>query len=328
MEILFGSHQEVGDVIGIPYKMEKDGVVITTWSMPIWLERMHQSAAKGVPCVLFLDELNRAPLDVRQSFMQLVLEGRIHEHELPIVNGQKTLIIAAINPSDDYQVEELDIAFEDRFLKVKAEVDYPSWAQWARENKVNQIVRDFLSEFPDRLWWQPAAGNDNTIGSSPRSWTKLGQYLDNVKKIPHEILFQIMKGKVGSEIGSQFYSYFNNYIDVVKIDDIVQLVEDNKDKIENIDNLAEMIAELMKKTEALQKSDMAHQLADRFGDKENEMLPFLAYLYSLHTEISVAFLKSYKKDEPEKYRKLAQIDHKLNDKKLFKRIVQAAEKEN
>lgn len=322
LETLFLSHQEVGDVIGIPHKMEKDETVITTWSMPIWLQRMHQAAAKGIPCVLFLDELNRAQIDVRQSCMQLVLEGRIHEHELPVVNGQRTLVVAAMNPADDYQVEELDQALVDRFLKVTADVDYKSWASWARENKVNNVVRDFLSEFPDRLWWQPA---DGEIGATPRSWTKLGCYLDNVKAIPEEILFQIMKGKIGSEIGSQFYTYFKNYIDVVKIDDIVKLVEDNKDNVKDIDELAEMISELMGKTEAIQKSDMAHQLADRFGDCD-EMLPFLAYLYSLHTEISVGFLKSYKKDESEKYRKLAQVDAKLNNKKLFKRIVQAADK--
>lgn len=322
LEELFLSHQEVGDLIGIPHTIDRDGLTLTTWSMPIWLQRMHKAAAQGKHSVLFLDELNRAPIDVRQSALQLVLERQIHEHFLPVVNGVRTLVVAAINPASDYQVDELDPALLDRFLHVTVEADIKAFLSWGRKNGVNQIVLDYLGEFPDRLHWTPADGG---IGATPRSWTKLGHFLDHVEKIPEEILFQIMKGKVGTEIASQFYSFFKNYVDVVKAEDIEQLVRDNQNTMESIEELAELVAERMSKAEAIQKTEMAHQLAQR-NMKKDDILPFLVYLYSLEIEICVGFLKGYRKDEPEMYKKLAAVDTELNDKNLFKRIVQAADK--
>lgn len=323
LEELFLSHQEVGDLIGIPHTIDRDGLTLTTWSMPIWLQRMHQAAAQGKHSVLFLDELNRAPIDVRQSALQLVLERQIHEHFLPVVDGTRTLVVAAINPASDYQVDELDPALLDRFLHVFVEADAPAFLKWGRKNNVNQIVLDFIGEFPDRLHWTP---KDGGIGATPRSWAKLGDFMDRVKEIPEDILFQVMKGKVGTELASQFYSFYKNYVDVIKAEDIEAIVADNKDTTETIEELADLITERMIKTEAIRKTEMARQLAQRHM-KKDDILPFLVYMYSLEIEICVAFLKSYRKDEPESYKKLAAVDTALNDKKLFKRIVQAADKE-
>lgn len=323
LETLFLSHQETGDLIGIPHIITHDNISITTWSVPIWLQRMNNAAAQGKKCMLFLDELNRAPIDVRQTALQLVLERQIHEHSLPTVNGFRTMIIAAINPSDSYQVDELDPALLDRFLHVQLEPDAKSWLVWARKKGVNGVVCDFISEYPDRIHWTP---KDGGIGATPRSWTKLADFMDKTDKISQDILFQIMKGKIGTELASQFYTFYKNYVDVVKMEDIVDLVNKNKDKVKKIEELSDMIHNLMIKTEAIQKNDMAIQMADRFMD-EDDILPFLAYLYSLEVEICVAFLKSYRKDEPQKYKKIAEVDAELNNKELFKRVVQAAEKE-
>jgi hypothetical protein len=322
LETLFLSHQEVGDIIGIPDTItNKDGIKNTVWSVPIWLQRMHDAAAQGKKCVLLLDEINRAPIDVRQSAMQLVLEGKIHEHELPVVGGIRTQIVAAINPPGEYQVDELDPALMDRFLHISIEADAQVWVAHQRSTGENQIVSDFILEYPDRIHWTPADGG---IGASPRSWSKLAKYMDFVKDIPEEILFEVFRGKIGMELASQFYTFYKNYVDVVKVQDIEKIVKDNKDDFENIEDLAELITELMVKTEAIQKSDLSHQLADKYMVKE-DILVFLAYLYSLEVEICVAFLKSYSKDNPLGYKKLAQVDAKINNKKLFKRIVLASD---
>lgn len=227
LEELFLSHQEVGDLIGIPHMKEQDGVTITTWSVPIWLQRMYKAAQEGKKCVLFLDELNRAPVDVRQSALQLVLERQIHEHKLPVIDGARTLVVAAINPADKYQVDELDPALLDRFLHITVEPDAQAWLKWARSSGVNSIVRDFIAEYPDRIHWTAA---DTGIGATPRSWAKLGDFMDRVHDIKEEILFQIMKGKVGTELASQFYTFYKNYVDVVKMKDIEDIVKTTKTK--------------------------------------------------------------------------------------------------
>ena len=321
LEELFLSHQEVGDLIGIPHIVERGDNTITTWSIPIWLQRMNDASANNIPCILFLDELNRAPIDVRQSALQLVLERQIHEHHLPVLNNKRTLVIAAINPPDEYQVDELDPALLDRFLHLHIEADPKTWLEWARNENVNEIVRDFISEHPDRLHWTSPEG----ISATPRSWAKLGDFMDNIVNIPHEIIFQIMKGKIGTEIASQFYSFFINYSSVIKIEDIELIVKENKNNTNSIEELSYIIAKKMEKTEAIIKTEMAFKLKDAYA-KKKDMLPFLAYLYALEMEIIVGFLKSLKIDDFNTYKKLVEIDDQLNNKKLFKRIVEASDK--
>ncbi len=63
-------------------------------------EQYNVSCKKSQNSVLFLDELNRAFLETRQCSLQLVLEKELHSHKLPFVNGRRTFICAAINPSD------------------------------------------------------------------------------------------------------------------------------------------------------------------------------------------------------------------------------------
>jgi MoxR-like ATPase len=43
LEELFLSHQEIGDLIGIPTTKEINGELATVWTKPIWLERMYEA---------------------------------------------------------------------------------------------------------------------------------------------------------------------------------------------------------------------------------------------------------------------------------------------
>lgn len=318
IEELFLSHQEVGDLIGIPNTIEVDGETVTTWSKPIWLKRIEQNAAKGIRTVLFLDELNRAPTDVRQSALQLVLERQIHEHILPNVDSKRTLIVAAINPTDDYQVDELDPALLDRFLHITVEPDVKAWLAYANSVNTSRVVIDFISKHPDRLFWQP---QDGGIGATPRSWSKLGDYMDNAKEIPVEILFQVMKGKVGTELASQFYSFYKDYGNSITIDEIIAIIENKVEETESIEEVANDLREVMSETEVIQKTEFANQLLGLF--KDSPML-LLVYLYSLPMEVVVAFLKQVKSNDINTYKKIAKLDNDINDKLLFKRIVAAA----
>ena len=381
---LFLSHQEVGDVIGIPKIVNQGNESLTTWTKPIWLQRMIDAAwptsapyeslsfkdddikhlftqalpksynatdsidretvnsayatIKGldagtlhlvdgqtdISCslsrhsTLFLDELNRAPIDVRQSALQLVLEKQIHEHMLPRVNGKAAMIVAAINPADQYQVDELDDALLDRFLFVEAEADAKSWLEYARNAGLNEVVRNFISEHPNRLFWQP---QDGGVGATPRSWEKLAGFMDKAAQIDNEIMFPIAKGKIGSEVGSQFIQYFNNYSKVVKMEDIEALIEKESTRAKKVQTIAKKVAKLIEKQEPIQKTELIQQFMDKYLDKPTEEAqPLLAYMYALDIELLAAFLKTFKEEHLANYLKLAAHD-KDNKKELFTKII-------
>ena len=84
------SQMTEGDLLGLP---KVDGNV-TQWLAPEWLDKACQE-----PVVLFLDEVDRATLEVRQGIFELCDSRKIAGHQL----HPDTVIFAAINggPNSD-----------------------------------------------------------------------------------------------------------------------------------------------------------------------------------------------------------------------------------
>ena len=271
--------------------------------------------------VLFVDEFNRAPVDILNASLQLVLDKRLHSHVLPIVNGKPTFVVAAINPADaDYTVNTFDPALLDRFVYGKIEPDAKAWLEWARLTNQAPIVRDFIAEHPDRIHFE---AKDGTSTATPRSWTALANIMEKIEKIPGEVQFQLMKGCIGQELASQFLAYFNNYFKVVKLEDIEKLVKTKAKTTKDIEKIAVHVEKLVGSQESVQKTELAENMFKKYmkKDKYEDALPLMAYLYALDLEILNGFLKTKKESDFEDYMKLSEFDGKLNNKGLFKKIV-------
>ena len=273
--------------------------------------------------ILFLDELNRSPVDILNASLQLVLDKRLNDHMLPIVNGKPTLVVAAINPADgDYTVNSFDPALLDRFVHGKVEPDCKAWLDdYARPRDLAPVVRDFLAEHPDRIHYTPA---DNSIGATPRSWSALADIMAVIDQIAPEVHFQVMKGCIGHELASQFLSYYNNYAKVIKLEDIEKLVATKLKRTPGmpVDKLGEHVNKLIANQEAMQKTELAENFFTKYISAANatDALPMMAYLYGLDLEILNAFLKNKKEADATNYMKLAAFDDTLNKKGLFKRV--------
>ena len=290
LETLMLSQNEVADLIGMPY--EENGV--TFWSKPVWLHRMEEAALEGKHCVLFLDELARAPLEVRQSALQLVLDRRIHEHHLPEVLGLKTLVVAADNPADEYQTDELDPALLDRFMSFEVETDAKGWLKWANANNVESVITDFIAEFPEKLHWMAEDG-DNDKGATPRAWAKMSDVLKNIKMVPENLIFAIIEGKLGKTVGNSFYLYFNDYVKVMKVQDVLDII--GKSSLDSKEDHEKVYKKLSKKTQEMEAIS-ADQLAQKIkmeveaGNIDYQVLT--VFLASLNLEIAASIFKGWK----------------------------------
>lgn len=326
---LFLSHQEVGDLIGIPVTEMVNGESIQYWSKPVWLQRMEDAAKKGMHCVLLLDELNRAQTDVLNSALQLVLERQIHEHILPVTNGVRTQIIACTNPasSGDYQVQEFDPALLDRFLKLEVEVDASGWLKWARENNVNPIIRDFIANNPTKIHFVPEDASQT--GATPRSWTKLGAFVDIFDSLPEEALFNIIKGKVGSSLGAQFYTFYNEYSNNVSVKDIEAFIKKDwkaqqKTGIFDIIKLGEKVAVFTETMEGITKLEHMNTIYEKYSPRFTEpaitphsIIALFGMLYSFEIEVLTSFLKDKKANDKANFYLMMKLDF---DKNLAKKI--------
>ena len=303
LEILYLSHQEVGDLIGMPSIVNN----ITIWTKPSWLVRMQEATLNGQACVLFLDELNRAQRDVRQTALQITLEKKLHEHKLPSLDNKETLVIAAINPEDDkqidYQVDELDAALKDRFLYYEMKVDVKTWLRWARDNDISDQVTFFITEFPDRLFYFT---NENTH-PTPRSWAMLSKLLKNSLKLKKNERRSVIYGKLGQTIGSQFYSYYENFSKVITLKNIEEFILDKKSLPYN--ELIEVVRnELLSERPKIWISEIAERLFNKYIKTKKNQIILIVFLDSINLEILASLFESIKEKNRNTLAKFALIN--------------------
>ena len=286
--------------------------------------RVHNTKAKR--SVLNLDEFNRAPADILNASLQLILDHRLHNHILPTVRGQETLIVAAVNPTGgDYTVQEFDPALLDRFVDCEVTPDFKAWSSWAKENNVNKIVIDFLIDNQNKFHFTP---EDGTKGTSPRSWTRLANYLDRLNDTPKDIMSYYIVGTIGSSTAAKFISYYNSYGSAMTSEDLNKLIKKEitkakKNKEVNPETIAEIISDIVTEMDAIQRSEFAETFIKQYINKPDAIsaMPMLVYLYALPLESLSGVLKSLQTDNIENYAQLALLDKEANNKKLFNKLV-------
>ncbi len=178
------AQQESGDLIGLPY--QQGGM--THYARPEWFP------AEGTKGIIFLDELNRAPTDVRQAVFQLVLDRRLHTHKLP----DGWYVHAAINPDNgNYQVETLDPAMMRRFCTLEVTPDVDTWLVWAKNSgKIDSTISEFINT-NRALLFQPEEIKFD-IKPTPDSYRILDTLMKN-KVIAKENQMEIFRGLIGKE---------------------------------------------------------------------------------------------------------------------------------
>lgn len=236
------AQQEPGDLIGIPRYDSAKGS--TVWAKPEWWPK------EGTSGILFLDELNRAPTDVRQAIFQLVNEWRMHTHVLP----EGWSIVSAINPDNSqYQVETLDPAMIRRFCMIKLSADVEVWQKWAHgEGQIDESITGFIAAHSDML----AKSDSFKIETQPNPDAyRMLDALVKAKVIDKEIEIEVYTGLIGHEAAVAYRSWCDsNYSRPVSGKDILTKYTDEKAKIrekflkqKNADNFVttkELLAEL------------------------------------------------------------------------------------
>lgn len=298
---LFAATQEVGDLIGNTEIV--DGC--TTWARPTWLDEIYKKAEQGIRSILFLDELNRAQVDVLNAFLELCLNKTMHTHKLPA----GTMIVVAINPSNGkYRTTKFDPALVNRFLYTKMEVNVTEWLAWASKNNVNSTILSFISKNEDRLFFEDARSEQS---ATPRSWTMLSRNIDALTSFctpSSEVLKTLFVGKLGTAVGGQFYSFYKEYSKNIEPQDVIEFVKTQKIDVskyqETIMHVAEnMKKELIKDAEHIVLLGLVEKLTKSYFNvgitketlKDNvdkkAVLPLAALLRAIPLEVAAAAIK-------------------------------------
>lgn len=212
------AQMEPGDLIGIPYR-ESDR---SKWAVPDWFPK------EGTRGIIFLDELNRAPNDVRQAVFQLIWDKKMHMHNLP----KGWTVVAAINPDNsDYQVEVLDKAMVRRFAVINAVPHVDSWMEYAvNEGKISSDITGFIGTHKDMLF-VTENNNDFPVVRNNAAWSVIN-ILRQAGAVPQDLEFEIYSGIVGKEAATAFIRFLDkNYERPVNGEEVLKDYADVREKI-------------------------------------------------------------------------------------------------
>ena len=206
------SQMTEGDLVGLP-SIEADS---TRFNPPDWFK-----TACDRPVVLFLDEVDRATLEVRQGIFELTDSRKLNGHKL----HDDTLIFAAVNGGEhgaQYQVGEMDPAELDRWTVFDIEPSVEDWLAWANDSGISQEVFNFINQNRSHLEhtddFEP-----NKVYPSRRSWERLDQCLAQAGLLEDAspALFNLTSAFVGFEAAVAFNDFIQNYDRQVSTDDIL-----------------------------------------------------------------------------------------------------------
>ena len=206
------SQMTEGDLVGLP-SIEDNS---TTFNPPDWFK-----AACDRPVVLFLDEVDRATLEVRQGIFELTDSRKLNGHTL----HPDTLVFAAVNGGEhgaQYQVGEMDPAELDRWTVFDIEPSVEDWLSWAKESQVSDEIWNFINQNRNHLEhtddFEP-----NKVYPSRRSWERLDKCLTqaDLLKEASPVLYNLTSAFVGFEAAVAFNDFVLNYDRQVTTDDIL-----------------------------------------------------------------------------------------------------------
>ena len=209
------SQMTEGDLVGLP---KTDGDV-TSFCPPDWY-----TEACEKPVVLFLDEVDRATMEVRQGIFELTDSRKLNGHTL----HPETLVFAAVNGGEhgaQYQVGEMDPAELDRWTVFDVEPTVEDWLDWANGN-VDGLIWDFINQNRSHLE-HTGEFEPNKVYPSRRSWDRLSEclvaadLLGEAAKENTDTTFTLATAFVGFEAAVALTDFVKAYERQVTIGDIL-----------------------------------------------------------------------------------------------------------
>jgi hypothetical protein len=155
--------------------------------------------------ILAFEEINRADVSVTNTIMQLLTESKINKTEI----AKNWLFIALINPdTQDYQVNVLDAALENRFIRCKLEYSKEEFLDYMRGKNWDYRVINFVEAGLFEYKTKAECNNNDYI--SPRTLEYLNSLLINNENIDTGTLSMICKTSLGVNLGTVFFKFISD----------------------------------------------------------------------------------------------------------------------
>lgn len=182
---------------------------ISSWAVPNFFPR------KNEPGIFFLDELPQAPPLVQSACLQLALDRRVGDYELP---PQWQIVAAGNRQGDKAGAHALITPLLNRFIHIDVAPLLDDWLAWATipANNVHDNVVSYLRFSPvqdakigrksDESPYGAISEFDSKLRAfpSPRSWKHVSD-IEHTNP-PDDVMQSLVFGTVGESRGSEYMS--------------------------------------------------------------------------------------------------------------------------
>lgn len=223
VSFFLGQMSDPGDLIGLMHKDEDSGRSV--FLPPYWWP------AEGEPVVLFLDELNRARPELLQAVQDLTLNRTLAGRRLP----EGSIVIAAVNEGDAYQLTDLDPALVSRFNVYTFAPTVEDWLQWAHSAGLDERLIRFLHTNSQHLDGDTEQDWSSDLVKTPdrRSWHRVSDFISDHPEVS-EIHIKIIAGIVGSSAALAFARSLQER-SLLTGEDVLLRLDHHRDAVEQLD---------------------------------------------------------------------------------------------
>ncbi len=155
--------------------------------------------------ILFLDELSASVPQVQNAALQLVLDKRVGEYDVPT---NCPIVAAGNRESDAAFVHPMSAPLSNRFCHLRLMVSLDDWLEWALPRKIHPHIIGYLQWKGSNslLNFEPDKMAEGDGGfPSPRSWTQLSGQM--TRELKTTVMNAIITGYIGKAMGNDFIGY-------------------------------------------------------------------------------------------------------------------------
>lgn len=242
-EMEFDFEDESGETV-------KKIISVMSYAIPEWAYM-----ANLRPTIIHFEELNRAPLAVRNAALQILLERAIgttfkfNKNVFMVSSGN-------LGDMDGTDIEEFDRALNNRLIHYKHTLTLPEWIEEFANENVHPVIINFLKSNEEHFLhsYEEKRSKNQPAYATPRSWTFLSDYIIRNYGMNSSVTDFINDvRKLGSSyIGDGANSRFLRYLDEslrFGINDLLNRYDEIKDQLDGLsrDKKSELLNSLKQK---------------------------------------------------------------------------------
>lgn len=197
------------DITGVPAVV--DGVTV-------WFTPKNFALPPDWKGLIFLDELPQAAKLMQSGLLQLVLDRKVGNHELP----EQAYVVAAGNRVQDGCGSNVLIASQRaRFTHVDLQVDTEDWLDWAQDADIHGGVLAYHRWLSGGGKGQSKAlfqfDSNERVTPNPRAWSRISTIL---KTFEDDLWSSLIAGTIGAGAASEFATFLRVYQELPRMEDM------------------------------------------------------------------------------------------------------------